>query len=346
MRCSPRSERGALAALALAAALAAAACATNEPWFFDDPEQPLPRNLSELELDSNRATTAPLRPYEPTWPLWSSGSEKRRLAFLPAAIDTSDSEAWSFSPGTTFLKTFSYAGEDGSSRPIETRVLRLVDAGWTYDVYRWASDGSDAKLADIDQSILVEVVDERQMRFEHRIPSRLDCRTCHESAAGPVLGFSELQLDDDSLAALDAEGLRSDAERPPERIRHEDPTARAVLGMFHGNCVHCHNGGNGPSASFDLRHSVAFANTIDRPTESSASAAGIRIAPGRPERSILFLAYSGETDAPDVKLMPPLGVDRRDADLIAVLRDWIEALPRSPRSVSPGPESRRHRAGQ
>ncbi|MEJ7596978.1 MAG: hypothetical protein WKG01_03625 [Kofleriaceae bacterium] len=292
-----------------------AAC--GEPaTFFTDPLQLLPPTLGELGIT---ATTAPaeLIPYAPVWPFWSSGSDKTRFAFLPSAIDTTIADAWQFPVGTVFVKTFGYAGG-----PVETRVLRLLDPGWSFDVYRWRDDASDADLVELETRIVVDAAP-----GPHTIPGRLDCRTCHESAPSPVLGFSELQLADDVLATLDARGLRSQVAGPPVRIPDADPTTHAVLGLFQGNCVQCHHGGAGPNASFDLRFSVALANTIDHPTESSGSAPGIRVVPGDPAHSILYLAYARDTANPDVKAMPPLGIDRADAAGLATLETWIEGLP-------------------
>jgi len=141
---------------------------------------------------------------------------------------------------------------------------------------------------------------------EHTVPSRFDCRSCHESGAGPILGFSPLQLGEERV---EANGAPVD-----------------VLGWFEGNCTHCHHGGGVGSSSFDLRHDVAVANTVGVDTASSASAAGTRIVPGDPEASLLFQAVSGETDDPDVLPMPPVGVDVRDARAIEALRNWIEGL--------------------
>lgn len=289
--------RGALAACGMLAACGALAlgCGDNLGSAIDDPARPLPARLSALDL-------AALDSYEPAWPLWSSGSDKARLASIPGDIDASITDAWSFPLGTVFVKTFAYG-----ARTVETRILRLVDTGWTYDVYLWADDASDAKLVDLGTSVTVDLVDSGGAPIQHRVPSRLDCRTCHESGPAPVLGYSSVQLD-------------------PEAIKHADPTTREVLGMFQGNCVHCHNGGDGVNASFDLRHGVAIANIVNQPTASSASAAGTRVIPGDPEHSILFLAVSAETTDPSIKLMPPLGVDRRDTASIATLRAWISAL--------------------
>jgi len=288
--------------------LALAGCGGGGETFFDHPTEPLPATLGELGIG---ATTAPdaMIAYAPTWPFWSSGSAKTRFVFLPAPIDASAPDAWQFATGTMFVKTFAY-----DDRPIETRVLRLLDAGWTYDLYRWLDDGSDAMLVELGTQVEVPIDDTRV----HTIPGRLDCRTCHESAPSPVLGFNELQLDDATLATL---GVIASA-----RIPDPDPTTHAVLGLFQGNCVHCHHGGGGPNASFDLRYPVALANTIDHPTESSGSAPGIRVKPGDPDHSILYLAYARDPANPDVKAMPPLGIDRGDATGLTLLRDWIEGL--------------------
>jgi hypothetical protein len=299
----------------VACVLVAAACGDNVRSFYDDPTQPLPATLSELGIDATSAPD-PLIAYAPVWPFWSSGSEKTRFAFLPAPIDTEIADAWGFPTGTTFFKTFAYDG-----RPIETRVLRLLDT-WTFDVYRWADDGRDATLADLTSNAPVDIAE-----GTHTIPSRIDCRTCHESAPVPALGFSELQLGDATLALLDDRGLRTQANPTPERIPDTDPVTYQVLGLFHGNCVQCHHQGSGPNNSFDLRHQVALANTIDHPTESSASAAGIRVVPGDPEQSILWLAFARDRTNPEVKPMPPLGIDRGDAVGVEVVRSWIASLP-------------------
>lgn len=310
--------------LAACLVLGLAACGESGS-FFADPTGPLPASITALGFASDGAASPELREYAPMWPLWSSGSAKSRWAFLPAPIVATPSGAWEFPVGASFFKTFAYARVGGGTRPIETRVLRRLDDGWTYDAYQWNEAGTDATLLGLQSATMVAVEDP-DGAFVHRIPNRLDCRTCHESAASPVLGFAELQLDDDTLEGLEEAGLRASPTAPPERLVHADPATLEILGLFQGNCVHCHNGSGRGSASFDLRYPVALANTLDHPTESSASASGIRIVPGDPANSILFQAYSGETEDPAVKLMPPLGVDRRDALGIETLREWIAGL--------------------
>ena len=305
----------------------------------DDPLAPLPDDLADVGIYpqapdlSSVPDTAML--YEPAWPLWSNGSDKHRYMVLPAgtSIDTTDPEAWAFPPGTLLFKTFLYDdGGDGCPRPVETRLMRKKpEGGWDYAVYGWDVAGERAQRLDIAEPTPIAVVGE-DGAFDHHVPARIECRACHESSLGEALGVERLQLSTPlhgggvtQLETLAGQGLLSTAVTG-ESIEHPDADTHALLGMLHGNCVHCHNGSAGPSSSFDLRHPVALDNIIDRPTESSASAAGIRIVPGSPEDSILFLAFSGETDDPEVKPMPPLGVDVRDRVSIELLRAFIENL--------------------
>lgn len=313
----------------------------NEPEVPEPPEgsllrEPLgafPKKLSETGLyplapDLTKVPSM-VHGYEPAWPLWSNGLHKARHVVVPegAQVDTSDREAWSFPKGTLFFKTFS-----DDERPIETRVLRLGDDGWEFADYQWKEDGSDADLLDLKMGIAVEVAVAGEA-IEHRIPNRLECRQCHEASPSVVLGFDELRLNHtvgeaSELGRMFDEGVLAGAlPSDPAEVVDPDPEAREVRGYIHGNCSNCHNGWTGESSSFDMRWNVALENTIGKPTESSASAAGIRIVPGSPEESILFLAFSGETEDPEVKAMPPVGVQRRDDEAVELLRNFISSLP-------------------
>src|SRR4051812_34870931 len=65
----------------------------------------LPRRLSELGLYADLragSVVEDVRPYRPSFALWSDGASKRRWIRLPAGarIDTSDMDAWRFPVGT------------------------------------------------------------------------------------------------------------------------------------------------------------------------------------------------------------------------------------------------------
>ncbi|MEM9073204.1 MAG: c-type cytochrome domain-containing protein [Myxococcota bacterium] len=278
-------------------------------------DEPLPELVSELGVrrDSfSRLHSA----YAPMYPLWTNGSTKDRSIVLPPGtqVDTRE-EPWVIPVGTYFFKSFAYQGE-----PVETRVMRLMPEGeWEYAVYVW--NGDDATLANIDRSALVPV---EGGALEHGIPSRRDCRTCHESNLGTdIIGFRALQLNQGTLDDLSADGIFSDPVTNEELTASSD-LERQVLGYFEGNCTHCHHGEAGPNASFDLRYESARANIVGQATESSGAPVGERIVPGAPEESVLRRALTREEEF----AMPPLGVQRRDDDAIADLDAWIRMLDR------------------
>ncbi|HEY6081422.1 MAG TPA: hypothetical protein VIW29_21555 [Polyangiaceae bacterium] len=298
---------------------------------LSEPLGELPRWLSEVglyrELPSLTAFSRALA-YEPSYPLWSDGGTKQRFLVLPqgASIDASAAD-YELPLGSLLFKTFAYRTAESPKLPlpIETRLLRRVAEGWELSAYGWNQAGTDAELLELKRPELRAVLADDGSPIEHAIPSRLECRQCHESASSAVLGFSELQL----APAGELDRLAPHLDPPPGEARQalpeHGPRTSAVLGYFLGNCVHCHNGGNGAASSFDLRPEVALENLIDEPTASSATAAGIRVVPGEPEQSILYLALAGGSDV-EVKDMPPLGVALRDASALTLMREWIEAL--------------------
>lgn len=299
-----------------------------------DPLGPFPESMQDVGLyptllDLDTVSSVAIG-YTPGWPLWSSGSDKARYLVLPAGevIDNADPEAWSLPVGTLLFKTFGYRNVATQTIPVETRVMRrAADGSWEFAAYQWNEEQDDATLLELDFPVATPMPGGGPTAV-HTIPARIECRQCHESSDDPVLGLNELQLAEagDLSALFERGALAEPPSSEPARIEHPDTITRSVLGWFHGNCVHCHNGGDTENASFDLRADVALANTIDQPTQSSASAAGIRIVPGRPDESILYLAVSGEGGDPEQEDMPPLGIDRRDTQMIARLRGFIESL--------------------
>ncbi len=328
--------------LTSAAALCAAllGCSSPEPagisqaktWLDGDLLGPLPSQLADVGIYRGPAVATPLEParaYEPGYPLWSDGGQKYRSLVLPAgtSIDATDPENYAFPVGTLLFKTFAFPTPHSpeKSLPVETRLLRLTHDGWELAAYAWDETASTAQLLDLKRSQTRQILSDDGEVVEHAIPSRLECRQCHESSSSQVLGINELQLAKSGslrelLPAIDP------APKPPFRaLPAHGPLTTSVLGYFVGNCVHCHNGSNGAASSFDLRPDAALSNVIGRATESSATADGLRVAPGKPDDSILYLGIKGGTEL-EVKDMPPVGVALRDASAVQLLADWIGAL--------------------
>jgi hypothetical protein len=302
------------------------------PWLSTDPLGALPAKLSEVGIYQGSHVSAPLPParaYEPGYPLWSDGGLKFRSLVLPEGtrVDATDPQSYVFPLGTLIWKTFSFMtpSHPDETLPVETRLLRLNADGWELAAYVWDDAAIDADLLDLTRGQTRDVLSADGDVVPHAIPSRLECRQCHESSPSQVLGINELQLAaSGSLRELSA-SLVPQPREPLKALPAHGPLTTAVLGYFVGNCVHCHNGTNGAASSFDLRPDVALANVIAQPTASSATADGLRVTPGRPDESVLYLGVKGGTDL-EVKDMPPLGVAERDAQAVQLLDDWISAL--------------------
>lgn len=310
---------------------------------------PLPARLSDTGLyvaGSSTEVRAANVEFAPQYPLWSDGATKRRWMYLPpgTAIDASQPDAWEFPHGTRLWKEFSLG------RRVETRLIeRLPDGSWRFATYVWNEHGTDARLAPAEG---VDSAVAGAPAGRYSVPSRIDCLACHEGTPVPVLGVSALQLSPDrdplaphadlprrehaDLRSLVARGLLRNLpaallDRPP-RIEAPTPAARAALGYLHGNCGHCHND-TGPLADLDLALAQRTRTSDAGVTRTLQSLLGHtsryrargsdaiqRIAAGQPEASVLVLRM--QSTNPSAR-MPPLGVERLDADAIALIRQWI-----------------------
>lgn len=274
--------------------------------------------------------------YEPRYPLWTNGSDKQRGVYLPPGTEIKVIEdEFEFPSGAVFIKTFSYPDPDAGKQRIETRLIRKSDEGFDYAVYQWNEAGNDATLLDLARSTQVKV-STSSGPLSHTIPSRLNCRSCHESQSTTILGFVPLQLSaGDQLQRLADQGIFDRELVTPSAINGASELEQRVLGYFVGNCAHCHNGGDGPASAFSLKPDDALNNIIDQPTTSEL-VSGYRIVSGSPEHSGLYLAL-GRDDANDTaQAMPPLGVDRRDDEALKFIKEWIESLPITDRTPDLG----------
>ena len=255
---------------------------------------------------------ADVQPYTPRFPLWTDGAGKRRFIALPAgtAVDTRDPDHWVFPVGTRLWKEFALGG-----RPVETRYLvRRPDGDWSFATYHWDAEGRDATRA---PDAGLPHVAESAPGVPYDLPSLSDCRACHDSGLGPVLGYRRVQLE-------------------PEGA-NEDVESRA-LGYLHGNCAHCHNA-HGPLASLELdvelrqAGSAVDAQRIRRTLIDvlSRGTAGTRLVPGHPEASVLLRRVRSTSP---LDRMPPRGTRLVDADGAELLATWVRALEAPPPLLS------------
>lgn len=304
----------------------------------------LPERLSETGIERGR-------PFSPQYPLWSDGAVKSRWVYLPpgTTIDAR-STAWDFPAGTKFWKEFRFNG-----RKVETRMLwKASDSHWEFGSYVWDADGSDATLAPADG--VVGAADLGGGK-RHSIPSRIDCRSCHEARRIEVLGFNALQLSTDrdpnaihgepiaagdvTLKTLVEEKLlspaRTDLLAAPPRISG-DPLTRSVVGYLAANCGHCHNRDTDvPLLGASLRPGdVADGGAIARALAShrtdwqvpgTGEAPSLAINPASPDASAILVRMRSRRPSSQ---MPPTGTAIVDTEAVAAVRAWIGTVDRRP----------------
>lgn len=286
-----------------------------------------------------------VRPYKPRWELYSDGATKRRWIYLPPGtqIDTSNMDFWQFPVGTKLWKEFT---RDGVR--VETRLVMRIGEDdtkddWFYVAYVWneSQDGTTAEpfgVSDVNGT-------------EHDVPSRAQCRECHDSLQpSRVLGFSALQLDHDDTASgitldtLVTEGLLSAPPTKPSSGPYFPlpldvfETATPALGYLHANCGHCHNptseAYNDKGVEMQLRMTVdalgslsetnTYATTIlVEGTTGGVDGVKTLVTPGSLEQSQLYLRF--ESTNPAVR-MPAVGTEIVDEAGKSLLRDWILGL--------------------
>jgi hypothetical protein len=326
---------------------ASADCPTEAPGsFLCNTIGPLPKTLKETGLfpgapDFTKRAPS-LREYVPDPPLWSDGLEKQRFLLLPRGtkIDNSNPKRWDFPVGTVFIKTFFDDGPTGP-RPVETRFIRRVAGAdsfepYDYNVYQWNAAGTDATLLDIQNRTPVMVtVKKLGAPFSHDIPSRQDCGACHEAAAKmgqTFIGFDLIRLNSKLTAASantqlqDLAALFTAPHPPLVDLPDADPRLRRIKRFVVGNCTHCHEG----TRVIDLRPEVFVANTVGQPIDASGvtvPAGWLRVVPGKPEMSVVYVAARRTMLPTGIKAMPPVGVAFAEPAALEDLRAWIMALP-------------------
>lgn len=301
--------------------------------------------------DKCNSISTDVHAYAPRFALWADTATKRRWMYLPPGtkIDTSDMNYWKFPIGTKFWKEFT---RDGVR--VETRyMVKLADesvaapmTGWYYVSYQWnaTEDGTTAVTAGVTDA----------NGTGHDIPSRQQCKQCHENLRGTdgnrgrVLGFGALQLDADGdfdLEDLISQNLLSN---PPTtgaaHARFALPgtaTDLAAYGYLHANCGHCHN----PTSSiyvnnqthmvlrYDLSHigSIAdmpqFMTTVshadDIPYTDNGTTFDTVVVPKMPAKSTMIDRMTSTVQS---RHMPALGSEIVDPMGQTVLTAWINSL--------------------
>ena len=298
-------------------------------------------------------------PYAVNSPFWSDGSVKRRWIALPADDDGElDAESeqirfattgeWRFPPGTVLIKHFELPIDERDpsiTRRLETRLLVVREDGDVYGVtYKWRDDNSDAELLSerLSETITITEADGGARTQVWTYPSSNDCRTCHTTNAGGVLGVNTRQLNRDfayragvenQLAAWSSARMFDaslDAPQIADLARLAgltDSTAGLELRVrsyLDANCAHCHRPG-GVRAEFDARFDTPLSEQglVGGTLFSTFGIEGAAVVkPGDLDRSMLYRRVSSAgSDA-----MPPLGRAVVQQAAVEAIGAWISEL--------------------
>ena len=318
----------------------------------------VPATLSATGLFADLATLQPapgLVPYEVIAPQWMNGARARRWIALPEdrRITFHPDADWRFPPGTVLVQQVDWMKDtrrpEQTSR-LETRVLVAQDDGGFYGLnYRWDAAGRDATLVENDdERATLDRLDEKGARtrvlWAHS--STESCSQCHSQGAGHVLGLKTRQLNRpvagpdgaprNQLEEWARRGMLdvSPGADPARNLRRhaaiEDPAAAPeakVRAYLDANCAHCHNSAPIPAAwrgnsNLPLPDQLLVFGPLVGPDSGGHRHV---VAPRDPDGSDLFHRVSGNVIG---QRMPPLESDSVDRPFVALLREWIDGLPR------------------
>lgn len=279
--------------------------------------------------------------YELITPLFSDYAEKHRFLYVPSGARAAYQGPGliDLPVGAALIKTFGYRADDGQYRKIETRVLLHRADGWAAVSYAWAADGSDALLKRAGGRVPVTFTDPSgaTRSISYAIPNQNQCKECH-SLAGKItpIGPKVRNLNaPGQLAALVKAGL---LDRVPTNAAHvarwddaSAPLADRARAYLDVNCAHCHNPAGAASNSglfLDYDRTDAVQRGIAKHPVAAGRGSGtahVVIDPGNPDDSILI--YRLSSTEPGVA-MPELGRATVHKEGVAMLRQWIAAMPR------------------
>jgi len=314
---------------------------------IDAPALPVTLAETGLCVDAACATiNSDIREYKPQYELYSDGSTKRRWIYLPpgTTIDTTDMNHWKYPVGTKLWKEFTR----GTTR-VETRYITKLLAddstpgSWFYASFEWNPAQTATTLASPGSGV------PNANGTQHDIPSRANCRRCHEQVPGRVLGFQAISLDfsapTGNLDLADAIGLNLLSMPPtapatgpyfpfPAAATAVDKTA---FGYLHANCGGCHNPSSsvysGLTSNMDLRLDVTKLGSVAvipaRATTRNVNGTvggltGRLVDTTTPADSVMLVRMSS-TVFPTK--MPEIGTETTDPAGIAAITAWISQPP-------------------
>jgi len=315
----------------------------------------IPATLADTGAFSDPRTLSPfpgIVPYEINVPFWSDGATKQRWFSIPnvnSGMGFDPTNTWLTPTGTVWIKHFEIntnLSDPTAVRRLETRFLVRNTNGVYGVTYRWTNATSAVLVPEegMDEPIAISSAAGVSAQVWH-YPSRAECLTCHNSAAGFALGFNAPQMNRDmyygfgtpttnQLLALAHAGYFTNGPVAPQAslaLRTADDAETSlewrVRSYLAANCAQCHRPGGLAIANFDARIGTPtdFANLLNGAlVDNLGDPANKTLATSSPEHSIMLQRMS--TRGP--KQMPPIASNIPDQAGANLLRDFVvNAMP-------------------
>lgn len=320
-----------------------------------DPTPDAPQLLSQTGAFDNLEALVPSAlwlPYKLHQPFWSDGAVKQRWIALPAGeqIGFSENDNWLYPVGTVLMKHFELPLSETNpalTTRLETRFMVHGEGGWYGVTYRWNDTQTDAMLLTGTENAVYSIATADGLSREQvwTFPSRADCLTCHNAAAGGALGPRTHQVNgqllypqsgvmENQLVVWNQLGMLSPALDPASiplflrSVALDDVSATLedrARSYLDANCSYCHRPETGNRAVFDARLTTPLVDQglingvvlepLGLPNETLVS-------PGCPACSTLYQRMESLASI----AMPPLLKSRVDVQGLALMQAWIEAL--------------------
>jgi uncharacterized repeat protein (TIGR03806 family) len=235
-------------------------------------------------------------------------------------------------------------------RLVETRLLVRRADGWAVLPYVWNADQTEADLERTGDEQRLELVDAqgRGQPFTYVVPNENQCAACHVTnlkagrftPLGPkarnlnrTLAYADgtqnqlaRWVQAGFLAGVPAGELPRAADWRDQR----QPLADRARSYLDVNCAHCHQAGataSNTALRLDALGPADWSLGLCKPSVAAGKGTGDRIhdiVPGKPDESILpYRLASIEGGV----MMPELGRSTVHQEGVALIRDWIAAMP-------------------
>jgi uncharacterized repeat protein (TIGR03806 family) len=338
---------------------------TTPPTSMEDDYVPIPTSPVVLDMDAFPFNTLSeynffegdmkehvpvlgVIPYEPISALFTDYAKKKRFVWMPSDVQATyiaDTEIIDMPVGTFLIKTFYYNSvqPDNNSRIIETRIMLKKADDWYFADYVWNDEQTEATFS-LDGSFTnVDFMEGSEMKStNYRIPSEVECFTCHKSGEASVpIGMKPQNLNsmydyadgtENQLQKLIDEGYLED--NLPATINtvvkwsdETQPIDLRVRSYIDINCAHCHQEDSHCSyrplrLAFDeSADSDNLGICVDPDTEIPGMIKVVT--PSLKERSVMY--YRLNTEAEEFR-MPLLGRSIIHKEAVQMIGQWIDGL--------------------